>query len=601
MDTTKLPTTWDLSLILKNNTNEVFEQQKQELIQRASEFANKWKDRTDYLENPEILKEALDDYENWEKNFGALGNIGYYYELRYYTDQLDPQIKSRFNQIEELSSNLINIIQFFNLNIGKIPQEKQTQFLNYSPLSPYKHFLERTFAESKYLLSEAEEKIMNLKSIPAHSNWVKMTQGFLSQEEVEVTNEEGQKVKMPYYQILSLLSSQKKTVRDEAAAAFNQILERHVDVAEAEINAILTDKKINDQIRGVPRPDLMRLLADDVEPEIVDTLVQAVTEKFDIAQRFYRLKAKLLGQERLLYHERNVDYGKLQNHFPFPQAVELVDKVLTELDSKFGEIFQQFAQNGQFDVYPKKGKRGGAFCAHNLLIQPTYIMLNHSDKLADVLTIAHETGHGINNELMRTEQNALNFDTPLSTAEVASTFMEDFVLEEILSQSDEEERLAIMMMKLNDDIGSIFRQVAGFNFETELHKTLREKGYLPKEEIGQIFQKHMASYMGEAVEQSPGSENWWVYWSHIRNFFYVYSYASGLLISKSLQSKVKQDHQFIQQIKVFLSAGSSKSPKDIFANLGIDITQKDFWLQGLLEIDKLLNETEVLAKKLGKV
>ena len=179
--------------------------------------------------------------------------------------------------------------------------------------------------------------------------------------------------------------------------------------------------------------------------------------------------------------------------------------------------------------------------------------------------------------------------------------MEDFVLDEILRNADDELRLAIMMQKLNDDVSSIFRQVACYRFEQELHREYRTRGYLSKEEIGALFSRHMEAYMGPAVEQSPGAGNWWVYWSHIRYFFYVYSYASGLLISKSLQAGVKNDAAYITKVKVFLSAGLSDSPKNIFLKLGVDIADKEFWDRGLDQVEALLNETEALAKKLGKV
>jgi oligoendopeptidase F len=218
-----------------------------------------------------------------------------------------------------------------------------------------------------------------------------------------------------------------------------------------------------------------------------------------------------------------------------------------------------------------------------------------------VLTLAHEVGHGINNELIRKRQHSLYFGTPLSTAEVASTFMEDFVLQEILKEADEELRLALMVNKLNDDVSTIFRQVACYRFEQELHAGFRKKGYLSSEEIGKIFQNHMAAYMGDYVEKSAGSGNWWIYWGHIRSFFYVYSYASGLLISKSLQSYVKRDPQFIGKVKTFLSAGLSDSPRNIFGKLGIDIGDAGFWGKGLDEIDTLLGETIALAQKLKKI
>jgi oligoendopeptidase F len=287
--------------------------------------------------------------------------------------------------------------------------------------------------------------------------------------------------------------------------------------------------------------------------------------------------------------------------FVFDDAVNLVRKVFSGLDSEFSRALDSFLGQGQFDVYPAKGKASGAFCAHHLILHPTYILLNHTDTLNDVLTLAHELGHGINNEMIRKKQHALYFGTPLSTAEVASTFMEDFVLQEILREADEEMRLALMVMKLNDDVSTIFRQVACYRFEQELHAQFRQRGYLSNEEIGVIFRKHMASYMGDYVEQTAGSENWWIYWGHIRSFFYVYSYASGLLISKSLQNYVKSDPKFIGKVKIFLSAGLSDSPRNIFGKLGIDISDAGFWGRGIEEIEKLLDETISLAKKLRKI
>lgn len=396
------------------------------------------------------------------------------------------------------------------------------------------------------------------------------------------------------------MNSNKRRVRDSAANAFNGILSKHADAAEAELNSVLANKKVDDELRHVSRPDLMRHITDDIDSEVVDSLTKTVSDRFDISCRYYRLKARLLKVKRLKYHERNIEYGTINTSYPYPQTVRLIRTVFRNLDDSFSGILDRFIENGQFDVYPRKGKVSGAFCAHLLISQPTYILLNHTGRLNDVLTLAHEMGHGINNELIREKQNALNFGTPLSTAEVASTFMEDFVLREIVKEADEQLRLSIMMMRLNDEVSTIFRQVACYRFERELHQEFRQQGYLSKEEVGKLFQNHMAAYMGDAVEQSPGSENWWIYWSHIRSFFYVYSYASGLLISKSLQHSVRKDPAFMGKVRDFLSAGLSDSPKNIFGRLGIDISDEQFWNKGLDEVEELLNETITLTKKLGK-
>jgi len=197
-------------------------------------------------------------------------------------------------------------------------------------------------------------------------------------------------------------------------------------------------------------------------------------------------------------------------------------------------------------------------------------------------------GHAIHNKLIEQSQKAIYCDVSLSTAETASTFMEDFVTREILKDADDELRLALQLEQLNDLVSSVQRQIACYKFEQELHAVFAEKGYLSKEKIGEMFQKHMKSYMGDFVEQSEGSQNWWLYWDHIRRFFYVYSYASGLLISKSLQKKVKADPDFINEVTRVLSFGTSKSPKDAFAQVGVDITDREFWIQGLNEEKALL-------------
>ncbi len=594
-------TTWNLTPLFAGDSDPRIEKELRIVEQKSYDFIRKWKQRKDYLRDPFVMKQALDEYESWSRHYGTDGSAGYYFLLRTQQDKNDPGLKAKFNKMEEFGRKIQNDIQFFHLRIGKIPQKVQREFLEYPPLKEYAHFLGRIFAESRFLLREHEEKILNLKASTSYSNWVKMTSGFLAEEEGDVIQEDGSRGKKTFSEILSLMNSKNRETRDSAAKAFNGILEKHVNVAEAEMNSILANKKVDDELRGIPRPDFARHISDDIDSDIVDALIKAVTDRFSIPSRFYRLKARLMGVKRLKYHERNVEYGNVGREYPYKEALTLVLKVFRNLDATFAKILDGYIRNGQMDVYPKKGKSGGAFCTHHLITHPTYILLNHTGKLYDVLTLAHELGHGINNELVREKQNALSFGAPLSTAEVASTFMEDFVLQEILKRADDELRLSIMMMKLHDDMSTIFRQVACYRFEQELHSEFRRTGYLSKEEIGRLFRKHMAAYMGDAVEQSRGSENWWVYWSHIRSFFYVYSYASGLLISKSLQHSVKEDPAFIRNVKRFLSAGLSDSPKNIFGKLGIDIADKEFWERGLDEVERLLQETERLARKLGKI
>ena len=592
---------WDFSCFYEGDDDPKIEEDKKLVEKKSYEFINKWKDRNDYLKEPTVLQEALEEYEEWLGNYGTAGNFGYYFWLRSSQDQNNSELKAKENKVNDFSQKISNDMRFFGMRIAKIPENEQKKFLEFEGLKKYKHYLETSFAEAKYLLSEKEENILSLESKAGFSNWVDMVESFLSKEEAGVVSENKEKEKKNFSEILSLISSKNKKVRDSANEVLNKILRKHSYVAEHEINSILHSKKVDDELRGIERPDLGRHISDDVDSEMVDALVESVSDRFDISKKYYELKSRLMGVDKLKYHERNVPYGEIDKKYSYKDATELVLKVFKKLDQKFFDIYKKFVENGQIDSHPKKGKRDGAFCSYNLITQPVYILLNHADKLKDVLTMAHEAGHGINDELIRENQNALNFGTPTSTAEVASTFMEDFVLQDILKDSDDELRLIIMMDKLNNDISTIFRQIACYKFEQELHRDFREKGYLSKKEIGKLFQKHMSAYMGDFVEQSEGSENWWIYWSHIRSFFYVYSYASGLLISKSMQNSVKENPEFIEKVKEFLSAGLSDSPKNIFKKMDIDIMDKNFWKKGLGEVDELLKETEVLAKKLGKI
>jgi len=593
--------TWNLHPLLKSGSNQEVAADHAAVRAATTRFADKWSPRQDYLSQLPALAEALDDYELWRRDFGLDGRSGAYFALRTAQDQIDPLLKAKAQQETDFANEMADLVRFFELRLGRMDAPAQVAALAAPELAAYHHFLERQFQFARHQLSEPEERIMAQKAVTSREKWIDLTSKAFSSQERTVTLTDGTERVCSTQELLALLSNQDKSVRAAAAAAFNDCLDAVSDLAEAEMNAILADHKVNDELRGFARPDASRHLSDDIDSAVVDTMLDVVTKQNELAQRFYRLKADLLGVPRLAYHERNLEFGNLDKTYDYAAASAIVTEVYGRLDPDFAAIFKQFQANGQIDVYPRKGKTGGAFCAYFLPSQPTYILLNYTDKLSDVTTLGHEFGHGLNDEHMKRAQNSLNFGTPMATAEVASQYLEDFILDRLESEADDELRLAIMVSRLNDAVSSIFRQVACYRFEAELHRTYRQQGYLSKQAIGEIFSRNMAAYMGEAVEQSSGSENWWVYWGHIRNFFYVYSYASGLLIAKAMQRATRADPTFISQVKTFLAAGRSASPKDIFAALAIDITDGQFWEAGLGEIAQLMTDTEALARQLGKL
>ena len=347
-------------------------------------------------------------------------------------------------------------------------------------------------------------------------------------------------------------------------------------------------------MRWYPRPDTSRHIWDDMDTASIDTLISTVAANYWLCHRFYALKAKLLNKTQLAYHERNVPIWT-QQEIDYDSAYQIVHTSLTKINPQFATRFEQMHE-WHIDVYPRVGKTSGAYCAYFDTIRPFYILLNYTSKSRDVMTLAHEMWHCLNNYMM-TWQKSLSFETPMSTAEVASTFFEDFAMQEMLWDQWDDQKLALMMLKLWDEVSTIFRQVAAYQFETALHHAYRERGYLWYAEIWEIFGRHMAAYMWESVEQSAWSQNRWIHWSHFRSYFYVYSYASWLLISKSLQKQYRSDHQFLDKIRYFLAAWSSESPQQLFAKMGIDSTQSAFWQQWCDEFEQLLAQAEQLANK----
>jgi len=586
---------WDLSPFYKSENDPQIEKDIEKESKLAEAFIKKWKNRKDYLEDPNVLCTALSEYEKFTDG-GIFNKPLYYLWLRTHLDQTDKKVKAKEKLVYDKAIQYINRLQFFDLKIGKIKRRLQKKFLTSPALSKYKHNLERSFTLSKYDLTEKEETVINLLSPNSSSNWSDMLNEFLSKETGTVNNK-----RITFEELFSLTEKPEQAVRDKAGKEIDRILGKWVDIAEHEINtAIDTQRKIR-ELRKISEPDKLRHISDDIETKVVKRLIKSVTNSFYISHRYYSLISKLLRKKSLGYHERGVTYGKIKSKHKIKDALSLVSKTYMKLDKGLGNIVTEMISKRRIDAFPKKGKCSGAFCVFSGSKFPVYVLLNHTNTLPDTLTIAHELGHAVNDHLQIRNLPQNNLGTPLSTAEVASTFFENFLLEEILKKASPEEKLSILINRLSSDISTIFRQTACYNFELELHDEIKKKGYLTKEKIGELFNKHMSAYLGPNVKLTKKHENWWVYWSHIRSPFYVYSYASGLLISKFLQVKVKEDSKFMIKVKQFLSAGISKSPKEIFLDLGIDITENSFWEKGLKDIENLLNTTEELAKNLGRI
>lgn len=594
-----ITTKWDFSKHIKLFDEKSELAQCKRVEQEVKAFEKKYKGNTTFINTSAELRKSLDEYVALSESISQGGQYGFYYFLAQEKELNNAKLKKKTRFYQDFGLKIHNRIEFFTIRIAKTPMELQKVHLQSKELEGYKHFLENLYTLGAHLLSEESEKVDNLLFDNSYTEWVNLTNEMLSKK-YKMLTVDGKRKRRNFSQLIEEITNREKSVRDSASEDVEQMLDSISDIAEHELNNVLRFKKIQDEIRGFMRPDASRHMEDDIDSETIDTLVSVVTKNFGISKRYYEFKAKMFGLKKLKYHERGLYYGNINKKFTYEQAASIVQKVFTNLDKEFGHISKDFFENSRIDVYPQDGKMDGGVCFGETRKTPIFILINYLGKVRDITTIAHELGHAINYTLMR-KQPEIYYSNSMMTAEVASTFMEDFVLQELLSEVDDETRLAILMYKLDEEVGAIFRQIACYNFELELHKKYREKSYLSKREIGDVFIKNMGRYLGSAFDLRNGAEKWWIYWGHIRQFFYVYSYSSGLLISKYLQGKVKKDKSFILNMKKFLEAGSSKSPRDLFLDLGIDVHDKAFWKSGIDEVDALLDETVKLAKKLGKI
>jgi oligoendopeptidase F len=584
-----MKTTWNLGLLYKGYDDPQIEKDMRAIERAYQAFEKKYRGKTDYLKNDTKLLAALRDYESIFSD-NAVSKPLYYYHYRQELDSGDSIARAKSTQILERMQKNDNGIVFFELSLAKIPPQLQKRFLSSKKLSHFRYFLKVIFDKAAHDLTEAEEKILGLMSIPGYQQWITGTEKLLNKKVVEFKGR-GIPLAEASQRVHDLPLPERRELHEKVMEALESIS----DVAESEINALATEKKITDELRGYKEPFDQTLLSYQNDRKSVLALVDTVTKNYAVSHAFYNLKAKLLGLSHLEYSDRAVGIGENEKEISFEKSVKILEEVFGAADPKYLSILRGYLERGQIDVYPKVGKSGGAYCSGALHL-PTYVLLNYTNTMDQVMVLAHEMGHAIHTEMSKS-QPELYQNYTVSTAEVASTFFESLVFDALFDKLSDEEKIKALHKKINDDIQTIFRQIACFNFETELHKAVRSKGEVSKEEIRAMMNKHMGAYVGPIMRLKEIDGNMFVSWRHIRQFFYVYSYAFGQLISKALYAEYKKDKKFIEKINKFLSAGGSDTPENIFKSIGIDVTKPDFWKKGLKSIEKDIERLEKLTEK----
>ncbi len=590
-----MKTSWDFSKLYTGFKDTKIEKEMKAEENAFKTFALKYSDRK-FVNSAKTLKKALDDWNSLQEKTTA--RHIWYLHLLQSVDTGNTELQSVFTKYYSRYVEAAKLILFFNISISKIDARKQVLYLKDKSLSAYWYFLKVNFNEGKYVLSESEEKIMADKYQVAHVAWTDMMSKYENAQFVK----HGKK-KIPLGEALSIKNDlprvERRSLHKEVMAAYKNM----GFLAEAEINAVIRNKMIDDSTRGYKTPYESVVLRNQNDVKSIENLIDVVTKSNHLSKRFYTLKTKLINQRektsdiRITMAEVGSGLSTAKNatkKIPYEKAVEIITQSFGEAGQEFADLFQSYVEEGRIDVYPQLGKRTGAFCSPNVN-SPTMVLLNYAGKLNDVATLAHEMGHAIHSDYSK-KQLPIYQGYTMSVAEVASTFFEHILTDALLEQATPEEKRDLLVTKVQDRVSTIFAQVAYFQFEKKLHAAVKEKGFVGKEEIAALFAECRRSYLGDAVEVTEDDGYAYVYIEHFRLFFYVYSYAYGQLIADALYAEYKKDKRFIEKVKIFLSAGGSMSPEEIFASIGIDTAKPDFFKKGLQMFEK---DLEAIEKMIG--
>jgi len=553
----------------------------------AEQFAERYRGHVAALDAAG-LAEALRTYENVQDRLGRAYTYAY---LNWSTNTEDAERGALLQKVRERYTESSKKLIFFELKWAAVDEDRAKELMAAPELAGYYHWLELQQLHKKHLLTEAEEKILAEKAITGAAAWNRFFDETIAAMRFDLDGK-----KLTEQEILSRLYDPDRELRRRAAMAFTEVLAQHVRELTFIFNTILAEKASNDRLRKYDHWLQSRNIANEVQEEVVEALIDAVTSRYDLVARFYRLKRRLLGIDEMMDYDRYAPVGESNRHYHWDEAREVVIRSYSAFHPQMGELAGWFFEKRWIDAAIGPGKRGGAFSHGAVPSAHPYILMNYTGKIRDVQTLAHELGHGVHQYLSR-KQGVLLSDTPLTTAETASVFGEMLVFQQMMAdEPSERNRLSMLVGKIDDTIATVFRQVAMNRFEDRIHTGRRTKGELSKDEFSEHWIQTQADMFQGSVTLGDHYRYWWSYIPHfLHTPGYVYAYAFGELLVLALYTKYQQEGaMFADSYIELLEAGGSDWPHVLLSRLGIDLRDLDFWKLGLQTIEELIRQAEEL-------
>jgi oligoendopeptidase F len=465
-----------------------------------------------------------------------------------------------------------------------------------------RHHLDNLRLSRPYLLTEAEETILAEKRQSGSGAWTRLFDELTSSITVDLPDELGGPGR-PLMQAASMLQHPDRDVRKQVAEGITAGLEPGLRTRAFLFNTLLLDKSIDDRLRGYPSWISSRNLDNEASDESVQALIDAVVDHYSIPQRWYALKAQVLGLDRLADYDRMASVASTVRDIGWAEGTQIVRDAYASFSPELAGIVERFIDESWIDAPVRPGKRGGAFAAGVSPGHHPYVLLNWTSKTRDVATLAHELGHGVHFYLAR-EQGIFHQHTPLTLAETASVFGETVTSNRLLSMIDDpNERFALLASSLEDSIATVFRQIAMNRFEDAVHTARRTEGELSVERFGDLWAESQRAMLGDSVEVTEGYRSWWSYIPHfIGSPGYVYAYAYGQLLALSVYARYQQEGDaFVPAYLDLLRAGGSDTPENLARIVDCDLTDPDFWRNGLKIVEAQLTAAEDAARAAGRL
>jgi oligoendopeptidase F len=588
--TESLPT-WDLTDLYAGVDDPAIAADLAAMIDDAGAFAGTYKGTLAAASaNPPHLLTAILMYETL---LARIYKVSSFSSLLFSLDAKDQKRGALMQKVREASSDVQSKLLFFDLELGTLPDEVYSAAIASDALADYHHYLEQQRSHARHFLSEPEEKILVETANSRGRAFVRLFDE-IGARTTYTLEYGGESEEVPQSEILSKLYEPDRELRKAAAAGVSKALAQNAHAGTYIYNTLLHEKDVIDRLRGYPAPEASRHLANELDAAVIETVTSVCVANFDMVADYYRIKGKLLDIPDLTHYDRYAPIGDTNEEIPYSAGKDIVLEAFAGFSPRLAELVEPFFQNGWIDAPVAEGKRSGAFCAGVTPDHHPYVLLNYTNKARDVMTLAHELGHGVH-DVLASRNTLLNYHPVLPMAETASTFAEMLVYQTLSKRLDSrEDRIALMCDKLEDSFATIFRQISMYRFEQDAHRERREHGEVPIERFNELWQANQQAMFGDALTLGDEHAAWWLYIPHIIHTpFYVYAYAFGELLVMSLYARYEEEGDaFIEHYFELLAVGGSKTPAQMLSEMGIDVADRAFWQGGCDVVRARLSELQ---------